>query len=709
MEATDSLHQATGAAEGPGMNRLLALDGGGVRGFYSLAILRRIEQILRERYREVEPNFRLCHYFNFIGGTSVGAIIAAMLARGMSVDEVEAEFRQNIRKMFTRAPFPTSWFRWQYRSGPLARTLESLFSREDGSPILFGDPEIQSLLMLVTCNASTKSPWPLVNNPGAKYADVSDPCCNLRLPLWKLVRASTAAPIYFEPEPLTVRRHKETKRFIAHEFVDGGVTSLNSPAFRMYLSATVPEHRLEMAQGVDKMLVVSVGTGATKLKAVQGAVRDLHVADAAKHAFETMMDAASQMQDILCRVYGSYANSVPDQIDGELGDLRTPEADIPKKAFRYLRYEGALTDKASDSVNIPLDDVNAAGRLEILGKEYARDHVQEADLPGGPLFGGGREIWVEEEGVGLKLHKLCFLHEGTELPESVQPKLTPVPEPKLPWEWRGVAALAAAGLAGAGWWGVDRVWPEGGIGAVTLAQVQGGLAFATVGLAIAGMIMALGLPRRRAALYPFIVAVLLWVLAGAAELACIKSCWDLAQLVKVLVWLAGQGLWVAAVMAILGRPVIRTFSAKTRRATEVDPNAPHRSRVYLGGTCNGSRWREILKPKLEELRIGYYDPVVPDWNEAAARRERWERERCDYCLYVFTPKMIGFYGAVEAAMDSMTRPHRVLLCLLEEDEGLHWSEHDRKAFRNTFQQLEARGATVLPDLDGVVKWLEGKP
>ena len=58
--------------------RVLTLDGGGAKGFYTLGALREIEGLV---------GMRLHEKFDLIFGTSTGAIIAAMLALGHSVDE----------------------------------------------------------------------------------------------------------------------------------------------------------------------------------------------------------------------------------------------------------------------------------------------------------------------------------------------------------------------------------------------------------------------------------------------------------------------------------------------------------------------------------------------------------------------------------------------------------------------------------------------
>ena len=72
------------------------------------------------------------------------------------------------------------------------------------------------------------SPWPLSNNPYAKLQSQPKPRAddNLKLPLWQLVRASTAAPTYFPPEVIVLKgaSQEQDKEF---DFVDSGVTMYN--------------------------------------------------------------------------------------------------------------------------------------------------------------------------------------------------------------------------------------------------------------------------------------------------------------------------------------------------------------------------------------------------------------------------------------------------------------------------------------------------
>ena len=67
--------------------RILALDGGGIRGALTLGFLERLEHIIREK--EGNQNLLLSDYFDLMGGTSTGAIIAAGLSIGKTVNPVK--------------------------------------------------------------------------------------------------------------------------------------------------------------------------------------------------------------------------------------------------------------------------------------------------------------------------------------------------------------------------------------------------------------------------------------------------------------------------------------------------------------------------------------------------------------------------------------------------------------------------------------------
>ena len=68
--------------------RILTLDGGGAKGFYSLGVLKQLEALL--------GGGPLCKEFDLIFGTSTGAIIAALLALGRSVDSIKEIYDRNV-------------------------------------------------------------------------------------------------------------------------------------------------------------------------------------------------------------------------------------------------------------------------------------------------------------------------------------------------------------------------------------------------------------------------------------------------------------------------------------------------------------------------------------------------------------------------------------------------------------------------------------
>ena len=198
-------------------HRMLALDGGGIRGLITLGILEKIEQLIAERTRK-----KLCEYFDYIAGTSTGAIIAAGLARGLTTADLIDFYNSSGKQMFESA-WLIERIKYFYTADPLKEKLQAVFGHDTNL-----EPDnLKCLLLVVTKNVTTDSPWPISSNPDAKYNDPGRKDCNLRIPLWQLVRASTAAPVYFPPEILQWNPQDKSKTFV---FVDGGVTPNNNPA-----------------------------------------------------------------------------------------------------------------------------------------------------------------------------------------------------------------------------------------------------------------------------------------------------------------------------------------------------------------------------------------------------------------------------------------------------------------------------------------------
>jgi uncharacterized protein len=351
--------------------KLLALDGGGIRGVLTLQVLVRMEQLLREQSGQGDA-FRLCNFFDYIGGTSTGAIIAAGLARGMSAQELSDFYMQAGPAMFDKA-FILFRLRHLYETKPLADELQKTF----GKDTTLVPEDLKCLLLVVTRNLSTDSPWPVSSNPYAKYNQTDSADCNLNIPLWQLVRASTAAPVYFAPEVLQWDPNDPSKTFV---FEDGGLTPYNNPSFLLARMATVKQYNLNWDSGEDKLLVMSVGTGSAPKT-------DAQVYSSGKTAFTNLANFPSALmygaqvdQDVNCRTMGRCVHGAP--IDLELGDLIPRDDDgnvIPLeqdlgRRFLYARYNAELTAKwLSDH---GLGDVDASQVSQLDSVEHVNDLVR---------------------------------------------------------------------------------------------------------------------------------------------------------------------------------------------------------------------------------------------------------------------------------------------------------------------------------------------
>jgi uncharacterized protein len=311
-----------------GPRKLLALDGGGIRGLIAVEVLAEMERQLRG---DRGARFRLADEFDFVAGTSTGAIIATCLSLGMSSAEIRDFYLESGTAMFDKASLRRR-FRTKFEDEKLAARLKHVI----GDDTTLGTDKLRTLLLIVMRNATTDSPWPLSNNPNAKFNRREDGLgCNLDLPLWQLVRASTAAPRYFPPEAIDAGGPGP---FL---MVDGGVTVYNNPAFLVFLMATVEPYNLGWPAAKDDMLVVSIGTG-TSPKADQAlAPADMNLIYNANSVPSALIFAALNEQDLLCRVFGDCLHG--DVLDREVGNMIGKAGPADPKLFTYVRYNAELT------------------------------------------------------------------------------------------------------------------------------------------------------------------------------------------------------------------------------------------------------------------------------------------------------------------------------------------------------------------------------
>ncbi len=118
-------------------------------------------------------------------------------------------------------------------------------------------------------------------------------------------------------------------------------------------------------------------------------------------------------------------------------------------------------------------------------------------------------------------------------------------------------------------------------------------------------------------------------------------------------------------------------------------------KVFLGGTCNESTWRNRIIPMLE---VDFFNPVVEDWTPNCMAEELQQRKESDICLYVITPKMTGVYSIAEAVDDSNKKPMKTVFVRLREDGDYKFSKGQWKSLGAVAQMIERNGAVVFSDL-----------
>jgi predicted acylesterase/phospholipase RssA len=244
----------------PGPKRILSLDGGGARGLLSLGVLAQLERHLGQRSGDPN-NFRLAHYFDLIGGTSTGAIIATTLALEWRVRDVVDLYFKLLPAIFARPQVP----------GPLRllipafknKALTQALNEHLGDRMLNSDA-LKTGLAIHAKRIDSGSAWILVNNADWCYFNAkadSTGVPNSQFYLRDLVQASAAAPTYFADVRIPLIRKKSGSVAGYGHFFDGGVSPNNNPAQQLLLTVTEPAFGFNWPTGEENLLIWSVGTG----------------------------------------------------------------------------------------------------------------------------------------------------------------------------------------------------------------------------------------------------------------------------------------------------------------------------------------------------------------------------------------------------------------------------------------------------------------
>jgi hypothetical protein len=366
----------------PRPKRLLSIDGGGLAGLIPAEALILIEKQLDDLTGQQRP---LSERFDLIGGTSTGAILAAGLCLGLKAAQLR-DFYLNFGKgIFTRVFLPIRFWH-SYPAEPLEGHLKEVF----GENTTLGSAKLRSQILIVCKNATLGTTWFFTNNPKGKYYST-----NASLPLWQIVRASSAAPTFFPPRKIIVP--DEQGQVHNYEFIDGGVSSYNNPSLQLFLEATDPQYNFGWPTGPDKLLLMSLGTGFNSSTIEEGKASGYNLLDWARYSVKGLLGDANLQQNVLMRLIGEHpagpvvvsaAERDAVRASGAPGDSALAVLDAGlggRKLLTYQRITVSLTRERLDGLGLndvdpvkvrEMDAVDQIGNLQRVGAAIAKEQVR---------------------------------------------------------------------------------------------------------------------------------------------------------------------------------------------------------------------------------------------------------------------------------------------------------------------------------------------
>lgn len=280
------------------MKKILAIDGGGIRGIVPGQVLIALEQKLQAK--SGNPDARLADFFDFFAGTSTGGILSSLYLCPAADNPGKARFSaqqavnlyvENGGKIFSAS----TWKRLESGNGILDEKYDAA-ELEKALRSYLGDLRLSQLRRPCIVPAydiqNRRAHFfaqhnPALQGPGYDFL-VRDVC-----------RATSAAPTYFETALVKSLTNE------AYALVDGGVFA-NNPALSAY-------SEVRNAQGnptAQDMFIVSLGTGGKNEPYPYEAAKDWGAAGWVRPLIDIMMDGASETTDYhLSRVFSASGRS----------------------------------------------------------------------------------------------------------------------------------------------------------------------------------------------------------------------------------------------------------------------------------------------------------------------------------------------------------------------------------------------------------------
>jgi patatin-like phospholipase/acyl hydrolase len=160
--------------------QILSLDGGGIKGLFSAAVLARIEEDL---------SVDITDHFDLIVGTSTGGIIALGLGLGLRPREIVDFYAQRGSKIFRGWFGARSAGHWLFRKFPQTVLREALQSPDVFGEKKLGDSKKRLVIPSYNIGADDVYLFKTPHYPGLNR--------DWKVPAWQVALATSAAPTYF--------------------------------------------------------------------------------------------------------------------------------------------------------------------------------------------------------------------------------------------------------------------------------------------------------------------------------------------------------------------------------------------------------------------------------------------------------------------------------------------------------------------------------
>lgn len=206
--------------------RILSLDGGGAKGFYTLGVLREIEGMV---------GCPLHEKFDLIFGTSTGAIIASLLALGKSVKEISALYEKHVPTVMREKGR-------REKSAALAKLADDIFKQDKFDKMKTG-------VGIVTTKWMIERPMIFKTSIDQAHGRKGTFAPGFGVKVSDAVQASCSAFPFFE------RKTVKTEQGDLVELIDGGYCANNPTLY------AIADAIMALSLPPDHIRVVSVGVG----------------------------------------------------------------------------------------------------------------------------------------------------------------------------------------------------------------------------------------------------------------------------------------------------------------------------------------------------------------------------------------------------------------------------------------------------------------